>query len=589
MHKPTKVVAALALAGLTIIGGVYFRTASGHIERSMIAPEPPPAGSPLVTTPLAEPEAVPESSATVTAPTPQPAFHGQFPSETSDVEQASSVSFEALPSVMSLELAQAKPGITVGDWQRSHPAEKWEKMPYPRCNYCQESSQPSVQDDTNDIRLDEYCAVFTRTWQVSGEEKLIRKAVFIIPAPSPSMDLPGQTDPDTVVKTGCVIGAVYIEARGFEPLANRSDLTKLQDALPNELTNQFGPSIDEVSAIKRLAFDKSVPTWKRDQARIVIKSLRTPADWPNWKSAGIEPWVGALAYLPTFDFQAPIVYQDLADRAHSDDSPEMFDLGIRTAALDEKTSRPLVNIFQNRITPEYPSDPAVRNRVPPANAAQVTAALQAWLAVTKSLSPQRRAGALLAADCALDVTLSQFQDSRSAAARRRFETLGVKIYGSEGYGFNQDGSFIEQARNLDPDGPIGEAIMMMVFSSLTWHDKLVPKGYDLTVDYVIAAGEKYLSKPRNPDLVPRVEYYVASAYCDRVAESEGAGDGDSEYPPPTPEQIKRGIAARPLALKHYRALLAVDKTSKWALDAWLNSWRILAKLELDLHYPSFEL
>ena len=596
MRKPSAVVMLLVLVGLAIIGGVYFRfhVARSHTERAITAPDtrageesrPLPVSVVPVTPARTEPDASePQASVTGTAAAPQPTPPGQTSGETiSDVEQASSLSIDMLPSAIALELGQVQPGITVGDWQSSHPSEKWQRQPYPNSTDGQQSGRPTVGDDANDIDVGEYCAVFTRTWQVTDQEKLIRKAVFVIPPPPPSMTLPEEREPDTLVKTGCTIARVYVEARGFEAEAAYPDFVTLRDELLAELTARFGTPSDEISAIRELNFNKSAPTWKWNQARIVIKLSRNEE---IWNSRLLHSRMITLAYLPNINFQS-VAYQDLTDRTYFDSSPEMFNLGIRTAALDGNLSQPLADIFQNRLTYDYPSNPKARAQSPRANVDQVVAALKQWLAVTKNLPPQKRAGALLAADCVLDVTLGRFQDAKSAAARKKLETVGVKIDGIGGGGYDQDYALLTQARDLDPNGPIGEAIMMREFSSLVWHDDLIPKQYPLGVDYVIAAGERYLSKPRNPALVPRVQYYVASAYCDRVAESEGAGDGDSEYPPPTPEQITLGVAARPLALKHYRDLLALDKTSKWALDAWLNSWRILARLQLSLHYPSFE-
>ncbi len=119
-----------------------------------------------------------------------------------------------LPSAIALELGQVQPGITVGDWQRSHPSEKWQRQPCPYSTDGQQSSQPTVEDDTNDIDVGEYCAVFTRTWQVTDQEKLIRKAVFVIPPPPPYMALPDERDSRHAGENGVHHSGVCMSKRG---------------------------------------------------------------------------------------------------------------------------------------------------------------------------------------------------------------------------------------------------------------------------------------------------------------------------------------------------------------------------------------
>jgi hypothetical protein len=95
-----------------------------------------------------------------------------------------------------------------------------------------------------------------------------------------------------------------------------------------------------------------------------------------------------------------------------------------------------------------------------------------------------------------------------------------------------------------------------------------------------------LSQERDPLLRARAEYYLAAAYCDRILLGEGGNPMTGAAP--TAVERRRGQLAKPEALNHYRAMLALDDKSEFATAAWRSGWRLLAGLPVGVHYHQFE-
>jgi hypothetical protein len=158
---------------------------------------------------------------------------------------------------------------------------------------------------------------------------------------------------------------------------------------------------------------------------------------------------------------------------------------------------------------------------------------------------------------------------------REMKSIGVEFYDGEG-GLHPGHSWTRQALELDPDGPIGDAVTLM--SLARW-------GVDW--DDYFTVGERYLSQQRNPDSRAWAEYFLASRHQNLVIIGY-IGDTEPEQPPtmsPTQEQIDHGAAAKPQAIKHYRAVLAIDGDggSRRALVAWRTAWKLMA--DLPVWYP----
>ena len=143
----------------------------------------------------------------------------------------------------------------------------------------------------------------------------------------------------------------------------------------------------------------------------------------------------------------------------------------------------------------------------------------------------------------------------------------------------------KEAWDLDPDGPTGDAVMLIAITNPLQMQEFLPNGYvpvatsegqkDVT-DFVIDAGQKYLSKPRDPELTERIEYFIGLAYCDRIQISNYGDEKPSGW------QIQRAAVAKPEALKHFVAAAAGN--SPRAVTAWRNGWRVLAGLPIGIRF-----
>ncbi len=93
-------------------------------------------------------------------------------------------------------------------------------------------------------------------------------------------------------------------------------------------------------------------------------------------------------------------------------------------------------------------------------------------------------------------------------------------------------------------------------------------------DKIILDGESLLAKRLDAGTAAQVHFMVGDAYSDIVAIAGGLVGANGEFSAtPAEGDIDRGKA-----LDHYRAGLAVDKTSDSAKHAWNQAWRLTAGL-----------
>jgi hypothetical protein len=509
-------------------------------------------------------------------------------------EQVADLSEAQVLSKLTDELAQAKPGITVAEWQRSHPSEKWHKPAF--------ISDPDNSD--REANIGDFCAVFVQTTPLPAGTELKRRAQFYLPKPPLPAVLPKGGAPSDLIETGCTLGIITatLTAENDDKLA--STTRDVQAAF----SSRFGKPSQEPDdlGIAGVSYKEAASVWRVGEARIVIKrEFHSAYGSPD---EGL-PRLTIFSYLPNYQYEK----KDHPDDAY--EPPEtynavIFQLAMRTAAQNSNISQPISVLYraglayrERRQKTEQPG--TLPQSLEPAEVARV---LNPWLQASKDLSPQRRAAALLAAHLVLEISWQDFDGwtfdrygkrQIDENNQQQLETDGVKQFEAVGAKFSRgapDGTvilakWVGEARELDPDGPIGDAVLLMTLSG--WHlGELAPAEYtgknaDHIPDYIIEAGKKYLSRRRAPDVTARVEYFIASAYLTRVAVSQGETP-DYDGRPVTQEETDLGRAAKPLALKYYRSMLAIDGTSKRAIAAWRSGWRLLADLPVHIQYTLFD-
>jgi hypothetical protein len=467
------------------------------------------------------------------------------------------------------EFAQVRPGVTVAEWRRSHPSDDWYKPTF----------------GVNPYQFfNGSCAEFARTEQLPGSA-LTRKAVFYLPEPPTPLTLPSQADASNLVEADCTLGVIQTELTS----ESANMLTGIAENARSLFSARFGAPSEAPDTERPVFGNRDTPVWKIGEAQVEVEKLIVP---PPDAIGHSKSRLTAYSYLPSFYRERRDRPDDIYEPLSPEESPEIFQLAMDTAAMGSKISAPMSDIYhgwiQFRQRTEVVRQGQREGLKHPVETEEVASALRRWLQVSKDLPPQRRAAALLAAYFVLDISWHglQFPDYDNEA-QKQLEAAGAEFDRGGPDGIQPLAKWLKEARDLDPEGPIGDAVTLMSLSA-GWHlAELVPEEYapgktkDIT-DYIIATGERFLSRPRDPALTARVEYFIASAYCDRVAVSKGSEGILRETP--TQGQLDRGDAAKLEALKHYRSLLAIDGKSKRAVAAWRAGWRLMADLPTYAHY-----
>jgi hypothetical protein len=498
-----------------------------------------------------------ESSAVVAVPT--------RPVETIP-PQAPEVIPADVPTVVVEELAQLKPGITVIEWRRLHPADDWHKPTY------------EDQVSNRDYSLGNFCMVATLTRPLPMLKNLARKAVFYLPAPPTSTALP--SGPPSSLTDTCVLGyvATTLETESNEAKAG------LDREVSATLSSRYGQPINGRSPVNGRSI---IRIWSTGDVKTAVGDLLFEGPTKTFT---------ANSYLPVFRYERlefpDVEYGSIYPGRGGD--TDIFDLAMRTANMDVAVTQPVATMYQKWLefahlkeAKFYWEQPEVPR---PLGAKDVAAVLGPWLQSATELAPRRRAAALLAADLILEVAWEQFSTTGKKTEQEKKDLEGVGAVFVETIGGTVPSvKWIQQARELDPDGPIGDAVMIMTVSG--WNlRQLYSGGYEELTDYLIAGGEKYRSRPQNPNLAAWAEFFIASAYCDQVVISYAGNTDNPSVEPgpyltePTESEKTRGVAAKPEAIKHIQSLLAMDRTSRRAIAAWRMAWRLIAELPLDRHY-----
>jgi hypothetical protein len=195
--------------------------------------------------------------------------------------------------------------------------------------------------------------------------------------------------------------------------------------------------------------------------------------------------------------------------------------------------------------------------------------LRHWLDYARPLEPARRAAAYLAADRLLGNVYVGFlfaESADSAEGHPPLRALGAEFEERYMAGFVYTHTWLAEAVRLDPTSRAGNLAFMSLIG-----------GCD--PGKIIEQGEAFMPNLTDPALRAQLHFALGDAHADSVGLS-GHADRDSSY------HANVQDARTPLtkAMEHYRAGLAIDRSSALARAAWSKVWRLLAGLPPLVHF-----
>ncbi len=474
------------------------------------------------------------------------------------------------PDLAVRELAAVRSGVTAAVWLAAHPGDGF--TPFRR---------DSIRENHG-----RWCARASRVDRLPGGGRIVRYAYFYPPAPPASLALPMAEGP-ALIRERCLLGAIWLET----PSADSAAGSALAEGTRDALTRAYGPVTPSPDAwfgrtptdsLRRaLSRLPGAPALSLGLHFFGAAGWRVPGRWQvdstvvvSAHDAGLGSRkegggrVLAFAFLPLAELGSFRTETDRADAAERR-SAALAARAARLSGLDPARVLELLAAAESAYTGRHPANPAALDSA-------AVAVLRDWIADSRSLAPSRRAAALLAADqvlgsAALIYVRAQHGDS---VTRRAFERLGATFVRDElGGGYNYTHTWLDDARRLDPHGRVGTLATLALLRSGFDQTGMCGGGAE-AFRQVITTGEQLLAAAPDSDLAAEVHLLVADAYADIVALAAGAGIEYADSAAYTAE----APAARLKAVEHYRAALALDRTSASARAAWLEGWRLLAGL-----------
>jgi hypothetical protein len=452
-------------------------------------------------------------------------------------EDPSAAAFAAISVNEATELRE---GVTLAQWMNTRgKTEHWE------------TRKPLVDP----LYPRQECLWLDKTEALPSGAK-VRRGLYFYPPQSKSPFLfPAASVPQLL--STCILGGIRVEAEASD--AQTGQL--LDQAVRQRLTKLYGESVD----------GKTVPIWGRrlyggagrwtPHAEIVSRYDSNESKAPDQFVLGPVASVRARLPLARTQDELSIDRPPASDSTADPDFRRLIAMAGTDAGLSDRFNKAYEQIFQT--LREVPDRQSAKSRF---------VVLQDWISAGKNMPPTRRAAGLLAAELFLDITCCGRIAGWPEQGKERSElqNLGARFQFFEpGNNYNYIGNWSKQARQLDPNGPVGQ---MVILRSMA-HEDCWKQGWGSTFFYdVIRDGERLLAKGLDIATATLVHFMVGDAYSEVVAAAGGLVGPNGEYSaPPAEGEIDRGKA-----LQHYRAGLAIDNTSMTAKDAWSQAWRLSA-------------
>jgi hypothetical protein len=434
-----------------------------------------------------------------------------------------------------VELWQLRPGLTLAEWKSTRPDET-----------------VTGPDSAGGLSaLGTWCAGVQKQI-VLGARTITRTAFFYPPAPT-TLALPDSSADPLVL--GCEIGLVWIRVE----VADTSQARALADSLATQLRAAFGAPDAKPVNFFGAALWKKAARFHRGSVDVVT-GLRPTSAPPD--TSVRRPVVFAFAMLPV----SGLSLDSLRQEAWQPPDTVPLDSAIALAHLDTSLSAPV-----RALASPAPGAP-VRGQPPGA----LITPLQRWLQASASLPPARRAAALYVADEALERAMCAHRlcDEGDSTAQAPLRALGARFtWGQLGASWVYQRTWLDQARNLDRDSPLGQRIFLAQLAAAFDFSGVCGAGEE-GFRRVIDNGERYLERLPDSPIAPAVHYEVAEAYRDIVALARGAA---GDYADSSRYGAEAGPAAEK-ALRHYRAAMRAGPAADVARAAWRRAWQLKAGL-----------
>jgi hypothetical protein len=494
------------------------------------------------------PEVKPENSVGRSAPISeiQPAPAKPPAIEVTPFDPNDSVAFATLADAAVAELHD---GITLQQWEDSQSnSEDW---------------HPSKDEAFFD------CRTLLKT-ETLASGRQVRHTVYFYPPEAPTPAVFPTASGEDLINRDCKLAMVRVQTAA----STDRDGHAFEQGLQEQFVKKYGESL----GMKGTHYQRSTAAarWIAD-SEIVSAYDAQPQPTSEDSDGPSGGAVFVFARLPIVHELEEDTCCRITEHYHSiEDSQFRQALGIAAAdaGLTARVATLFAHLFR-RIGPGQDDPPELED-----SREALLPALREWLNAVKTLPPLRHAAGLYVADrllvAASDDGWPNLIVKEKTDLRSTFEKLGASFsYEELGGCYNYSGNWLEESRELDPNGQVGQ--MAVLIALARGSAPKLPKDKDQQLDIfhtVVSDGEWLLAKKPDPATAAQIHFIIGDAYSDIVALAGGA---EPDYGDPT-EYQPEADSARKRALEHYRVGLAADGSSDNAKCAWLQAWKISAGL-----------
>lgn len=442
--------------------------------------------------------------------------------------------------------------IRLGAWLKSHPADRVGVVP------------PVEQLD------DKFCRASHLKLKL-GDRTIVRSALFDIPQVPAGEPYPSDTA--RVAEDLCELRTVWLSTE----VPDSSVASALADSLTELIDRRLGNHSSGANVGARGSANwLDGRSWKGSRTTVAVATLPTRAaeqasrseDGPDADSSSVDNArrVVMVAYSPNSGYEDIDLLQTRFVERHSE--PKVLyqnaDSAIAWAGLPQ-IATDLQQVLTHVRSIAGKGDTLAYPRVDEA----LLRAVKATHDIAPTLSPPRRAAALLAADIVLFAAHPYFGSNSTSPLRKSLESLGMTFTDLPIDQLVQnDRPWLWEAYRLDPSGRAGHAAFVELLGK-GWTTKGACKEAGNEYEQIIEHGEADL---RSGDKDPMVHFYVGSAYKTIF---------DAAHVSPDDDYVDRRTftaeaeSARLKAIDHYRIALAslTDRTVR--KDVWNRVMRLL--------------
>lgn len=462
------------------------------------------------------------------------------------VARDTSIDPATVPGQVALELWQLQDSVSFIEWNATRP-------------------EP-VQRYTADSPLDDrgaWCAFTERRTELSGHQ-IERDAFFYPPEPPPTLELPGEANPERLIAGGCTLGLIWVRI----PVAVSAAGGALADSVRAQLTRLYGRPDTGAVSYRGSAFWTHRGRWRHGEMTIV-SALAGGLRMSVRDSVPSPRYVVALAHLPRSGMASDRDwYASLGITA--DTLP--LDSAVALSTVDTTLWVPLERALADATAADTVRAPNRRSL----DRTRLVETLGRWLAAANVQPAGRRAAALFVADQVLGRSLCAYDLCRGpdSARFRPLRALGAKFeYSPLGDGWVFTHNWLQDILTLGLDGPVSNATFLLMLE-YGFDTSGTCRGGGDNFRAVITRGEAWLARHPQHAYARTVHFLVAEGYHDIVALARGAL---AEYADST-QYLEEAPAATAMALEHYRLAMTPGDTTRMAREAWRQAWWLMAGL-----------